>query len=515
MYRPSSLAVVAGLYGGTLTLVPVSPATLTAQDDSAEQERVVVASEVELSPTTASLFLEFASGDELSALFFEGVATLDGQVLGNYQMGGETDDAWRTLLADVVLLPEGEIAEELARWNPEVQSPTAERDIVAALLDALGPVTGANAVATASDAPEDAANPQTQSVDQARADPRLQILLELAKTEHLTGLAQGLEELDLESLHIVINSDLVIPANESRNNDFLVVDGKLEVRGRVRGDVVVVNGDLTLAQGGRLDGDVKLVDSQVENHGDALQGEVMDMEREAERTEDRLRAELRRELLHDNRGSAFWRRLKWVGENIGRTVISFLVLGVGTLLLMKLAGPRLDLVTRTVSDYPGRAAAVGFAGGFLLLPAYILGIVVLAVTLIGIPFLLIWLPLFPIAAGVAAFAGFIAVSHHVGSWILEREFSWLNWANPHSDAHRKLIGTAAFLAPCVAAALLSIVRGFGWLGDLVTGLATLATIAAVFVGLGAVIMTRGGDRPVTPRGFVPTEPPEPENEVAP
>ncbi len=211
----------------------------------------------------------------------------------------------------------------------------------------------------------------------------------------------------------------------------------------------------------------------------------------------RLREEIRRELetemsarrpSHDRSAPRALR----AAEDVLGTVFAFLVTGGLALLLMRFAGVRLDSVTREIQYHPGRAAAVGFTGGFLLLPVFVIGTVVLAVSLIGILLLPVWVLLFPLAAGLAGFTGYVAVSHHVGRWVLDQGWPWLDRVDRGRDTHVRLTGLAALLLPCAAGSVLAALPLIGWVGGVLKVLGILAGVAAVIVGFGAVIITRGG-----------------------
>ncbi len=215
----------------------------------------------------------------------------------------------------------------------------------------------------------------------------------------------------------------------------------------------------------------------------------------------RLREEIRREVENElqremsRRDSPWWqassRALRAVGDTVA-TVFVFLILGALALVLMRLAGLRLDYVAREIGHRPGRAAAVGFAGGFLLVPLFVIGIVALAVSLIGIPLIIVWVPAFPLAVALGGFMGFVGASQHVGAWVLDQNWSFLDRVNRHRDAHVRLTGLAALLFPFVAGNLLGALPLIGWIGGLVTFLGVVGMLIAATVGFGAVIVTRGG-----------------------
>jgi hypothetical protein len=139
---------------------------------------------------------------------------------------------------------------------------------------------------------------------------------------------------------------------------------------------------------------------------------------------------------------------------------------------------------------------VGLAGTFLALPVWILGALVLIISLIGIPVALIWLPLFPLAFALALVLGYYAVARNVGAWIARQHYSHLSWvrsSNPYTLVAGGVLGL------CAAFVVASVLQLAGpWLGVL-RGLfvmsGVLVTVFAALVGFGAVLITRAGRRP--------------------
>lgn len=380
-------------------LTAIVPTMAWAAPGATAQQRDVVSSQVEVSNSEASLRLEFSDGERLTLRFADGVALLDGEALGDYEPGGPSDRAWRSLLADVLSLSDGPLVRELERWNPgtglEGDDLELLRQVDAAFEDAF-----AGAAQSQGRAPR-------QRPDEVPAAPEVR------------------------------------PATppDPPSPDF--VRFRDEIREEVR---------------------------------------------------EELRREFEREMSPARTRSSGYsapRALRAAGDVLG-SVFTYLVAGALALLLMRFAGPRLDSVTREIQHRPGRAGAVGLAGGFLLLPVFVIGAVVLTVSLIGIPLLLVWLPLFPLAVAVAAFAGYVGVSHHVGRWVLDQNWSWLDRVDRNRDAHVLLTGLGALMLPFAAGSALGALPLIGWAGGLIEVLGTIAGVAALFVGFGAVVITRGG-----------------------
>ena len=454
------------------------------------QERTIVANRIEVSGNAASLLLEFADGEPLSVSLADGRASANGVFLGDFEPGGAADREWRDLLARVLSLSDGPLALELKRWRPDTGLGGGEGTLLAALSGHFA------------DALEDAAG---TDVREAEGEAGGQGLLEaMARSEHREGLASALADTDLESLRVLVDRDHVVRAGTSVESGFLIVDGDLDVRGRVRGDVIVVDGTLILAPDGRIDGDVRLVESELESSGGEVGGDVTDVTRTLRRqereAEERIRTEVRSELGHVTRappqrpGRFYWKVRRAAGVTFD-TIVFFAFMGLFAWVLAGRARERVGVVVRAIAHQPARSAAVGLAGAFAMVPLYLAGIAALAVTLVGIPVLIAWVPLFPLAVVAAAFTGLVGVSHHVGRWVLNRGFRWLRWADrpPPSDA--KLLGLGTLFAPFVVGEWVRVLPFTGWVGDLLEFAGAMGFFLAAVTGFGAVILTRGGTRP--------------------
>jgi len=493
-YRYSPLAASAAVALAAL-LAPTSPVR--------GQERSVLSNQVEVSAGAASLRLEFSEGPPLSVAFGDGRVVVDGQVVGDYQPGGRADQAWRELLAAVLPLSDGPLAQELARWSPSPGLPEADL----ALLNTVDRAIDA-AVAGASG-----------DLQRTRIAPAVVGLLEILSSDGRFGeLGAALEGVDLESMEVVLDDDRVVVQGESVHGSVLVAGSELKVHGRIAGHAILVDGVLVIEEGGTVEGDARVVDGRVEERGGTLRGDVVDLLREsdANRSQDmdrvrhemreQVRQEVRREIERDrsrSRGGLLGSRgpvARALGD-LFEAVATFVVLALAMLLMARIAGERVDAVTEAIGHNPARSAAVGFAGGFLMLPVYVVGIVLLAVSIVGIPLLLAWAPLFPLAVVAAGFAGYVGVSHHVGRWVLRQDLAWLARADARNPVHVKLVGMAALLAPFPVAGVLRVFPVVGWTGSVVHALGVLGCFAAVIVGLGAVLITRGGRYPASSYAF--------------
>ncbi len=139
-----------------------------------------------------------------------------------------------------------------------------------------------------------------------------------------------------------------------------------------------------------------------------------------------------------------------------------------------------------------RAGMVGLAGAFLVLPTWILGCVALVASVVGIIALPFWLLLFPVAVTLGAGLGYLSVARNVGEWVASRNIRSLEWLRPTNTFYAVTAGIGALLAFPVAASILDIVPFLGFFSGLLATLGTMALVATVLIGFGAVLLTRGG-----------------------
>lgn len=450
------------------------------------QERAIVSNRIEVSRTEASLRLEFSDGERLSVTFAGGRARVNGESLGSYVPDGPADREWRSLLSRVLSLSNGPLADELRRWQPDPGVSGAERNLLAAL---SGHFAGA--------LPEARADVRAENDASGRS-----LLQAMAMSENKEAFVQALEGIDVESLTVIVGRDQVVQAGTPIEGGILLVDGELVVRGRVHGDVIVVDGTLALASG-RIEGDVRLVDSRLQGTEGGVVGDVADvsemLRREERDVAERIRAEIRRELRQSVQpspgGGRFQHRVRRASRFTFDTLVAFVVIGLLAWLATGLAGRRVGVVVRAISHQPARSAVVGLAGGFAAAPAYLIGIAVLVATMLGIPLLIVWVPLFPLVVLAAALVGLMGVSEHVGRWVLRRGYRWLNRGDPGQPSYTRLLGLGTMFIPWVAGCWLQVLPLTGWVGGVLRAAGTMGLLLAVATGFGAVILTRGGVRP--------------------
>ena len=199
--------------------------------------------------------------------------------------------------------------------------------------------------------------------------------------------------------------------------DAVVVGGSAEIRGEVSGTVTTVGGSIVLGPGGKIYGDAISIGGAVHRDADAeIYGEI---------TEVSLGPGIDLDDLWHGIWIPGW-HFDWfdfgIGEliaRLGRTVL----LGMVLLLILLLFPRSIAGVAERVEQEPWKAGLVGLGTQLLFLFALPVICFILAITLIGIPLVLILAPLAILALVAFLLLGFPGVATAGGRW-LERRFDW-------------------------------------------------------------------------------------------
>lgn len=502
------------LLAGALTIL------VTGVSVSAQPSRSIVAKTVVVGSAESSLALDFDDGSRLAIQLSDGEVAIDGATVGAYRTAGALDAAWRSLLTTAVGIDGTELAAALVEWAPPEGLPSEAAEPALAIDRALEEALSRSVAA---------APPTAGAPDAATA---LRSLLTRAEdpSQALAGLSEAMRGVDLDGLEVIVGSPRSVGRDEVVEASVLIVDGDLQVAGRVRGDVVVVDGDVQLLDTGRIDGDVRLVGGDLIADG-RIDGEILRIDPASagapaglrdewsDELRDEIRTELRSELraasrAEQRRGNgAFSRAIAGIGGAIGQ-LLSVVVIGLIGAAVVHFAERNLDAVAETARRTPARAVLVGTAGAFLILPAFALGAIVLAVSIIGIPALLLWVPLFPAAIILGALLGYLAIFRNVGAWVARQRAPYLGWVRLSNPVTLVVGGALAVAAPSIAAELVSVIPWTGALEMVLRASALVVWIVAGLLGFGAVLLTRAGHRPEFYDddffgGWSPARPPRP------
>jgi hypothetical protein len=260
----------------------------------------------------------------------------------------------------------------------------------------------------------------------------------------------------------------VIAANTTVDGPIAVARGNLDVFGTVRGDVVVLDGDVHVHAGARVTGDAWAAAGRVIIDGGIVEGEKRAVNVRQPTTPAPSAPPL------------------GIVASIKLTIGWFAILMIIGLGVMVSAEANLDGVVIALERGFARAFWMGVAGQLLALPGLLVLVVALAITVIGallIPFAIV---AYVIAAAGLVTLGFLAVARLTGGAFASDRGT----TSPRGVHLRALfIGLVAYCLIWLLAA------AFAWnpmMSAILRPIAIAITWVAATVGLGATITSRGG-----------------------
>jgi hypothetical protein len=228
-----------------------------------------------------------------------------------------------------------------------------------------------------------------------------------------------------------------------------------------------------------------------------LQDKILQLEQALEHMEES------REAVHErrDRGIDWYSPVRHVGRGVAG-ILSLLVtfavfFGLGFALIFFGGRRYLEGVADAAREATTRSFLVGLAASFLTIPVFVLGIVVLAISIVGIPALLIWVPAFPLAVVISLALGYLAVAHSLGEAFAERRFYGGDWFSRANSYYYLITGLGLLLVFFLACNIVQMAGPWlGFLRGILGFLGGVLTWAALTTGFGAVLITRGGTRPL-------------------
>lgn len=297
----------------------------------------------------------------------------------------------------------------------------------------------------------------------------------------------------LTGTRIALVQNIHIERDEEVTDAVVVVGGNVTIDGRVRDGVVVVGGDLHLSPTADVRGDVVLVGGQLtRDAGAQMSGAVNYISF----------GEWSRRNLGFFPVVRFGEAGRWL--RLAGTAMRLSLLAVLMIAMLIVARAPVARVGRAVHGEPLRAFVIGLAAEIFFIPVLIAASIALIVTIIGIPFVAV---LIPLAFAVAAFAfvlGFTAIACRVGEWIEDR----LGW-RPGNAFVASAIGALVLLGPTIVARVINLATPtFAPIGFLLVALSVTVEFLAWTTGFGAAIITGLGRWYTVPPPIVapPSEP---------
>jgi Polymer-forming cytoskeletal len=296
---------------------------------------------------------------------------------------------------------------------------------------------------------------------------------------------------------VKFGGNVVVDEDETVTGDIAAIGGSATINGQVQGDVAVIGGSLSLGPRAEVHGDTTVVGGTLTKAPGALiTGEVSEVG-----MGDAIRA--RRAQVRAPRSSP--------GRDYGSNpVIGFTWTLVPVLLIMLLAGIVLLVAPEPVRQIADKAAAnpfkawaIGFLAEILFVPMVVITVIVLAVSIIGIPLLLL-IPVALVGLMAVCVVGFTGVAFQIGRLVQERleqirDRPFLATA----------VGICVIAAPLLVARVLGLIWGLGVIAGLLMAAGFVLQYVVWTTGLGAAALVRVERTVVLPPPPVTSLPPDP------
>jgi hypothetical protein len=301
---------------------------------------------------------------------------------------------------------------------------------------------------------------------------------------------------------VVFGSSLTVDEDET-TDDVLVVGGVLKVKGRVDGDATVMGGSATIE--GEVVGDLTSIGGPIRlEDGSHVHGDVTSVGSRVYQ-DDGAQVDGRVEMVAFSPDLSFgpwkdWRRWSghdrsydfnfspwgwWTGIGWGLVKLIFLA-GLAWVSLLVAKGP-IERMERRVAAEPWKTGLVGLLAQVLFFPMIIMLTVFLAISIIGIPLLLV-LPFALLGLCIVGWLGFVAVAGRVGGWTEER-FGW-RLGNPFWLV---LVGFGLIAALSIIGDLLNFgIAPMRFVAGMFMFFGAIVSWAAWTIGFGAAVLTRFG-----------------------
>lgn len=203
-----------------------------------------------------------------------------------------------------------------------------------------------------------------------------------------------------------IGGGVTVDADESLAGDVVAVGGPVRIEGQVRGDVVAVGGGVTLGPRAVVEGDVTAVGGPLHRDpGAIVRGKAQEVSLGGI---DLSRWTWRRNPVGQWWGSMLGSAFAFVG-----TLVRVCVLCLFTALVVLFGREYMERAGAVAANASVKAGAVGFAAQILFVPLLVITIIVLVMTIVGIPLILL-IPFVVLGIALVALVGFTGVAHKVG-----------------------------------------------------------------------------------------------------
>jgi hypothetical protein len=288
-----------------------------------------------------------------------------------------------------------------------------------------------------------------------------------------------------------VGGSVTVASDEHVTGDVVAIGGSVDIDGQVDGDVVSVGGSANLGPAADIRGDLVVIGGALNQDPKAkIGGQV--------------------HIGFDDFpfGGDWGHRSAWRGWSpfAGmRPIAQFMGTTVRVGLLMLFAGLVLFIAKTPVEQVADRAAAepvkswaVGLLAEVLFVPVFTLTAFILAVSIIGIPVLLLLIPVAIVGAIVIFLVGFTGVAYHLGR-VLQERVDYLR-TRPYAAT---VAGIVLIVSPLLLGRLVGLTGEMGFVVGILVAIGVIIEYIAWTTGLGAVALARFGKPMHPPVGMMP------------
>jgi hypothetical protein len=437
---------------------------------------------VTISSDSRVLTFKLTGNGQLELALTGGRVLVDGQQVGRYAPGGDLEEAWQELLADLARVPTPLAVLRARAWAPagltgDDQSAAMElRRRLTAITAAPGQAQTPSPIPTAPSG--------GLTIDLRTFDDLTHLEPVLWRASQLRGPDLRLSVPDGHAF----SGHYSVGTGEEVEGHVLVLHGDADVFGTVRGNVVSVDGDVVVHPGASVTGSVLAVGGRVRDEGGDIRGAVLTLSD----PETAVTAPVAPAAT--TIGTSLRR-----GAGLAGVFVTLMLIGAG---LVAFARPQIAVVADTVGHSFGRSFLAGLLGQILVIPTFGMIVVGLALTVVGILLVPFAVAVYVLLAIVTIVGGYLAVAHAMGEARARRRMAAGALGVDTAGYGYVAVGLAASLA------LWAVWIAFGWVptaGWLIEVAALLVTWVLATVGFGAAILSRLGLRDAFAGRFIAPE----------
>ena len=271
-----------------------------------------------------------------------------------------------------------------------------------------------------------------------------------------------------------VSGDVTVGRNERVDGDVVAIFGSADVDGEVTGDLVVLMGPVNLGPDALVRGDLVVVGGRLTRApGSQVLGDLNEVAL-------RGRGIIRFGDTDTPRGWLFGSLWPGVG-GLAATVARVILMLLGAAIVLAVGRAAVERIAVRTATASARSGLVGVAAELLCIPLLVVTIVVLAVSIVGIPLILL-VPFAVVMVVCGAFVGFTGLAYQVGGALTRR----LGLSDRGAYA-AVTFGVVALAGLTLLAKLAGLVGGF-LLGGPLVAIGYLVEYVAWTVGFGAAIL---------------------------